>query len=192
MRLKDNKEDWESILNNEIWQLDVIEKHLSTPLLLSYYDLSPAVKRCFSYCAVFPKDQIINKNRLIKLWMANSYLNSRGSIEMEKTGGDYFEDLVSRSLFQDFRRDDEGNIISCKMHDIVHDLAQSLTKNECFILEFDDEKEVRMASSFQKARHATLISARRVGFPITIHNLKYLHTLFAARVVNSNTAQPPT
>ncbi|RVW83204.1 putative disease resistance protein RGA1 [Vitis vinifera] len=152
MRLKDNKEDWESILNNEIWQLDVIEKHLSTPLF---------------------------------------YLNSRGSIEMEKTGGDYFEDLVSRSLFQDFRRDDEGNIISCKMHDIVHDLAQYLTKNECFILEIDDEKEVRMASSFQKARHATLISARRVGFPSTIHNLKYLHTLFAARVVNSNTAQPP-
>ncbi|KAJ9692796.1 hypothetical protein PVL29_011743 [Vitis rotundifolia] len=191
MRLKDNKEDWESILNNEIWQLDVIEKHLSTPLLLSYYDLSPAVKRCFSYCAVFPKDQIISKDRLIKLWMANSYLNSRESIETEKTGGDYFEDLVSRSLFQDFDRDDEGNIISCKMHDIVHDLAQYLTKNECFIVEIDDEKEVRMASSFQKARHATLISARRVGFPITIHNLKYLHTLFAARVVNLNTAQPP-
>lgn len=192
MRLKDNKEDWESILNNEIWQLDVIEKHLSTPLLLSYYDLSPAVKRCFSYCAVFPKDQIIRKDRLIKLWMANSYLNSRESIEMEKTGGDYFEDLVSRSLFQDFDRDDEGNIISCKMHDIVHDLAQYLTKNECFILEIDDEKEVRMASSFQKARHATLISTPGAGFPSTIHNLKYLHTLFAARVVNSNTAQPPT
>ncbi|XP_010654852.1 disease resistance protein RGA2 isoform X2 [Vitis vinifera] len=179
MRLKDNKEDWESILNNEIWQLDVIEKHLSTPLLLSYYDLSPAVKRCFSYCAVFPKDQIIRKDRLIKLWMANSYLNSRESIEMEKTGGDYFEDLVSRSLFQDFDRDDEGNIISCKMHDIVHDLAQYLTKNECFILEIDDEKEVRMASSFQKARHATLISTPGAGFPSTIHNLKYLHTLSA-------------
>ncbi|KAJ9692797.1 hypothetical protein PVL29_011744 [Vitis rotundifolia] len=191
MRLKDNKEDWESILNNEIWQLDVIEKHLSTPLLLSYYDLSPAVKRCFSYCAVFPKDQIIRKDRLIKLWMANSYLNSRESIEMEKTGGDYFEDLVSRSLFQDFGRDDEGNIISCKMHDIVHDLAQYLTKNECFILEVDDEKEVRMASSFRKAHHATLISARSVGFPSTIHNLKYLHTLLATGVVNAGTARLP-
>ncbi|XP_034695530.1 putative disease resistance protein RGA3 [Vitis riparia] len=123
--------------------------------------------------------------------MANSYLNSRESIEMEKTGGDYFEDLVSRSLFQDFRRDDEGNIISCKMHDIVHDLAQYLTKNECFILEIDDEKEVRMASSFQKARHATLISARRVGFPSTIHNLKYLHTLFAAHLIIPFTPQPP-
>ncbi|KAJ9692799.1 hypothetical protein PVL29_011746 [Vitis rotundifolia] len=191
MRLKDNKKDWEDILNNEIWQLDVIDKHLSTPLLLSYYDLSPAVKRCFSYCAVFPKDQIISKDRLIKLWMANSYLNSRESIEMEKTGGDYFEDLVSRSLFQDFVRDGEGNIISCKMHDIVHDLAQYLTKNECFIVEIDEEKEVRMASSFQKARHATLISARRVGFPSTIHNLKYLHTLFATGVVDLNNAKFP-
>lgn len=192
MRLKDNKEDWESILNNEIWQLDVIEKHLSTPLLLSYYDLSPAVKRCFSYCAVFPTDQIISKDRLIKLWMANGYLNSRESIEMEKTGRDYFEDLVSRSLFQDFDRDDEGNIISCKMHDIVHDLAKSLTKNECFILEIDEENEVRMASSFQKARHATcLISTESVGFASTIHNLKYLHTLLATGWVNSDTARLP-
>ncbi|XP_034680294.1 putative disease resistance protein RGA4 isoform X2 [Vitis riparia] len=192
MLLKDNKEDWESILNNEIWQLAVIEKHLSTPLLLSYYDLSPAVKRCFSYCAVFQKDEIISKDRLIKLWMANGYLNSIESIEMEKTGGDYFEDLVSRSLFQDFDRDDEGNIISCKMHDIVHDLAQSLTKNECFILEIDEENEVRMASSFQKARHATcLISTESVGFASTIHNLKYLHTLLAAGWVNSDTARLP-
>ncbi|RVW83147.1 putative disease resistance protein RGA4 [Vitis vinifera] len=185
MRLKDKKEDWESIFNNEIWQLDVIEKHLCTPLLLSYYDLSPAVKRCFSYCAVFPKDQILSKDRLIKLWMANGYLDSRESTEMEKTGGDYFEDLVSRSLFQDCDNDDEGDIISCKMHDIVHDLAQYLTKNECFILEIDDEKEVRMASSFQKARHATcLISTESVGFASTIHNLKYLHTLLATGVVN--------
>ena len=61
------------------------------------------------------------------------------------------------------------------------------------LLEIDDEKEVRMASSFQKARHATLISAGRVGFPSTIHNLKYLHTLFAARMVNlgTTTQRPP-
>ncbi|XP_034680567.1 disease resistance protein RGA2-like isoform X1 [Vitis riparia] len=193
MRLKgDKEEDWESILNNEIWQLDVIEERLSPYLLLSYYDLSPAVKRCFSYCAVFPKDQIIEKDRLIKLWMANGYLNSRESMEMEKTGRDYFEDLVSRSLFQDFDRDDEGNIISCKMHDIVHDLAQYLTKNECFILEIDEENKVRMASSFQKARHATLIGKPGAQFPSTFHNLKYLHTLLAAWVVDFNTtAQLP-
>ncbi|WJZ94964.1 hypothetical protein VitviT2T_013769 [Vitis vinifera] len=36
-----------------------------------------------------------------------------------------------------------------------------------------------MASSFQKARHATLISTPGAGFPSTIHNLKYLHTLSA-------------
>ncbi|XP_034680566.1 putative disease resistance protein RGA4 [Vitis riparia] len=56
IRFKNNKEEWEDVLNNEVWWLDVFETDISPALLLSYYDLPPAIKRCFSYCAVFPKD----------------------------------------------------------------------------------------------------------------------------------------
>ncbi|CBI36426.3 unnamed protein product, partial [Vitis vinifera] len=65
MRLKDNKEDWESILNNEIWQLDVIEKHLSTPLLLNLSG------------NIFPGELPRNLGKLIHLRFLNLSFNER-------------------------------------------------------------------------------------------------------------------
>ncbi|KAL6335417.1 hypothetical protein AAG906_029660 [Vitis piasezkii] len=87
-----------------------VRKRSFPALLLSYYDLSSAMKCCFSYCALFPKDHVIKWDNLIKLWMAQSYLSPR-SKEMETIGHEYFESLAMRSLFQDFVKDNDGNII---------------------------------------------------------------------------------
>ena len=37
MRLKNSKDEWEAVLNNEVWKLDVFETAISPTLLLSYY-----------------------------------------------------------------------------------------------------------------------------------------------------------
>ncbi|XP_034680886.1 disease resistance protein RGA2-like [Vitis riparia] len=139
--LKNSEEEWKNVLNSEVWQLDEFERDISPALLLSYYDLSPAIQRCFSFCAIFPKDSVIERDELIKLWMAQSYLKSDGSKEMEMVGRTYFEYLAARSFFQGFEKDDDGNIIGCKMHDIVHDFAQFLTQNEYFIVEVDNQRD---------------------------------------------------
>ncbi|RVW79479.1 putative disease resistance protein RGA4 [Vitis vinifera] len=73
---------------------------------------------------------------------------------METIGREYFENLVARSFFQDFEKDDKGNIVRCKMHYIVHDFAQFLTNNECLIVE-DDCENLKTNLSLQKGRHAT-------------------------------------
>ncbi|KAL6335513.1 hypothetical protein AAG906_029756 [Vitis piasezkii] len=109
--LKNKKEEWKNVLNSEVWQLDVFERDLFPALLLSYYDLPPAIKRCFSYCAVFPKDADIRVDKLIKLWMAQNYLNSDGSKEMETVGREYFDYLAAGSFFQDFQKDDDDDDI---------------------------------------------------------------------------------
>ncbi|KAL8466072.1 hypothetical protein ACS0TY_035261 [Phlomoides rotata] len=64
--------------------------------------------------------------------MALGYLGSNvgGSAGIELKGQEYFQNLAMRSLFQDFERSSfDGKITSCKMHDIVHDFAQSLRKD---------------------------------------------------------------
>ncbi|KAF2307987.1 hypothetical protein GH714_034099 [Hevea brasiliensis] len=66
---------------------------------------------------------------LIQFWMAHGLLESTNDNEdLEDIGWRYFQELGSRSFFQDFEEEDW--IIRCKMHDLVHDLALSLTQNE--------------------------------------------------------------
>ncbi|RVW92100.1 putative disease resistance protein RGA4 [Vitis vinifera] len=184
MRSKHNREEWENVLCSEVWKLDVFGIYISPALLLSYHDLPPEIQRCFSFCAVFPKDSVIWSDELIKLWMAQSYLNSDRSKEMEMVGRTYFEYLAARSFFQDFEKDDDGNIICCKMHDIVHDFAQFLTQNECFIVEVDNQKKGSMDLFFQKIRHATLVVRESTPNFASTCNMKNLHTLLAKEEFN--------
>ncbi|RVW23456.1 putative disease resistance protein RGA4 [Vitis vinifera] len=185
MRSKHNREEWENVLCSEVWKLDVFGRDISPALLLSYHDLPPEIQRCFSFCAVFPKDSVIWRDELIKLWMAQSYLNSDRSKEMEMVGRTYFEYLAARSFFQDFKKDDDGNIIGCKMHDIVHDFAQFLTQNECFIVEVDNQKKGSMDLFFQKIRHATLVVRESTANFASTCNTKNLHTLLVEEAFDS-------
>ncbi|WJZ94932.1 hypothetical protein VitviT2T_013742 [Vitis vinifera] len=184
LRIKNSEEEWKNVLNSEVWQLDEFERDISPALLLSYYDLPPAIQRCFSFCAVFPKDSVIERDELIKLWMAQSYLKSDGRKEMEMVGRTYFEYLAARSFFQDFEKDNYGNIIRCKMHDIVHDFAQFLTHNECFIVEVDNQKKGSMDLFFQKIRYATLVVRESTPNFASTCNMKNLHTLLAKEEFN--------
>ncbi|KAK3226884.1 hypothetical protein Dsin_006746 [Dipteronia sinensis] len=69
-----------------------------------------------------------------------------------------------RSFFQDFERSGyDGSIIRCKMHDIVHDFAQFLSKNECFNAKVDNE-EPRLEYS-SKVRHSMIQFKSSVSFP---------------------------
>uniref|UniRef100_A0A2N9IEK8 NB-ARC domain-containing protein n=1 Tax=Fagus sylvatica TaxID=28930 RepID=A0A2N9IEK8_FAGSY len=56
MRNKRSIQEWRSVLENNLWELEDVQKGLVGPLLLSYYESPSAIKRCFIYCAVFPKD----------------------------------------------------------------------------------------------------------------------------------------
>ena len=56
MQNKRSIQEWRSVLENNLWELEDVQKGLLGPLLLSYYKSPSAIKRCFIYCAVFPKD----------------------------------------------------------------------------------------------------------------------------------------
>ena len=70
----------EECLDSNLWELEDVEEGLFIPLLLSYYDLSSAIKQCFLYCAVFPKDHYFSRKDLVYKWMAQGYLHSKTNI----------------------------------------------------------------------------------------------------------------
>uniref|UniRef100_A0A2N9I8U6 R13L1/DRL21-like LRR repeat region domain-containing protein n=1 Tax=Fagus sylvatica TaxID=28930 RepID=A0A2N9I8U6_FAGSY len=112
MRFKRSRELWENVLDSNLWELEdvekVVEKDLFAPLLLSYYDLPSPLKRCFSYCAVYPKDYVFSSDELVEMWMAQGYIDSKENMEI--IAREYFENLVIRSLFQDFEKDEDDDL----------------------------------------------------------------------------------
>ncbi|KAH9754926.1 hypothetical protein KPL71_015597 [Citrus sinensis] len=179
LRSKNTEKEWQNILESEIWEIEEVEKGLLAPLLLSYNELPPKIKQCFTYCAVFPKDYRIWKYKLIELWMAQGYLSEKGPKEMEDIGEEYFNTLASRSFFQDLERERDGKIYACKMHDIVHDFAQFLCMNECFALEIHSAENSFMRSFREKkVFHLMLTLHRGASVPISIwDNVKGLRSL---------------
>ena len=177
-----SREQWNKILDSNLWELEDIEnieKSILAPLLLSYYELPSSMRRCFLYCSVFAKDCFFHRHKLVLHWMAQGYVVSKTNKEMEVIAEAYFEKLAMRSFFQDFMRDgdsDDGDsdrkIISCKMHDIVHDFAQLLTKNETF--EIDGDKEI----DCQSARHLHLNISKEMECHESIYRAKNLRTLY--------------
>ena len=61
--------------------------------------------------------------------------SKEGNTVMEDIGSTYFNILLATSFYQNAREDACGDIISCKMHNLVHDFAISISKSEILILE---------------------------------------------------------
>ncbi|KAK9666482.1 hypothetical protein RND81_14G187700 [Saponaria officinalis] len=136
-------------------------------LKYSYYHLSPSLKSCFSYCALFPKDFVITKKELIRLWMAHGCLDVADGRSIEDVDDDYFSILLNRCFIQDIEEDAYGEIYLCKMHDLIHDLALEVAGKETLAL------ETSVFQLDQKIRH---LSISNVGASSCFGEMKKLRT----------------
>lgn len=148
MCLKNQKSEWSFIRDCAMWDLMGHEDGagILSALRLSYEYLPTHLKQCFAYCSIFPKGYRINKNTLICLWMAEGFVPSSESIPPEEVGNGYFNELLWHSFFQNVRRDFDGNIVECDMHDLVHDLAKSVGGVDCLTTEFGKEVIIPVAT----------------------------------------------
>ncbi|QHN85476.1 Putative disease resistance RPP13-like protein [Arachis hypogaea] len=121
LRTKHDIEEWNKILMSHIWEFPVEKSKIIPALLISYFHLSPYLKRCFVYCALFPKDFQFEKDGLILLWIAEDLLPppKRGE-SLEEVGCECFDELTSRLFFTEIQDDDDHYFV---MHDLLHDLA---------------------------------------------------------------------
>ncbi|CAL5422966.1 unnamed protein product [Camellia sinensis] len=135
-----------AIKESEIWDLPDDGSGILPSLRLSYEALRPHLRQCFAYCCIFPKDYSMTKDELIGMWLANNFIPSKGKMAFH-IGDEIFRELVCRSFLQDVEEEYHRTIlcsgtIVCKMHDLMHDLAQSIMKYECSIMEFHEGMEI--------------------------------------------------
>nr|AAT40545.2 Plant disease resistant protein, putative [Solanum demissum]ABV29181.1 disease resistance protein R3a-like protein [Solanum demissum] len=129
LRSKSDLNEWRDILRSEIWELPSHSNGILPALMLSYNDLPAHLKRCFAFCAIYPKDYMFCKEQVIHLWIAN------GLVPQLDSGNQYFLELRSRSLFERIPESSKWNSEEFLMHDLVNDLAQIASSNLCIRLE---------------------------------------------------------
>ncbi|RWR84279.1 Disease resistance protein [Cinnamomum micranthum f. kanehirae] len=104
-------------------------------LALSYWDLPAHLKPCFLYLGVFPEDYEIDSEKLIRLWIAEGFIQQRDDETMEDVAGDYLEELFDRSMVQVSRKRSDGPVVNCRIHDLLRDLSISkATQNNFFTI----------------------------------------------------------
>ncbi|XP_060202077.1 putative disease resistance protein RGA3 [Lycium barbarum] len=183
LRFKVTEQEWQTVLDNQIWELEEVTIDLFPHLYLSYDDLPPILKRCFSYCAIFPKDTVINVDRLIRIWMAQGYLSTVENNQQEAKGREYFMNLAMRSFFHELKTDDKNAsvIISCKMHDVVHDFAQFLSRNDCYSITGTEETENK--EKVLRVYHLCWDRTDSTVTPISVCDIGKIRSLFAEHLL---------
>ncbi|KAI3867450.1 hypothetical protein MKX03_010030 [Papaver bracteatum] len=180
MYSKRSEHEWQSIENNEIWNLPAGVTKVMKVLKLSYDHLEPHLKQCFRYCSLFQKDCIIKRRNLIRMWMAEGFLgHSRRSLEMETLGNEYFSNLLSKSFFQEEKKNEFGIIKSCKMHDLIHDLAQSVAKSESTMITDNTIGEEEDISRLVRVSFASRESHELSQLPTPLAKVKKLRALIS-------------
>ena len=126
-------------------------------LALSYSNLPRRLKPCFLYFGIYPENFEIPVRQLIRLWIAEGFIQQIGKRNMEDIAEDYLEELIDRSLIQiATKRLDEG-VKTCRIHDLVRDLC---------ITESIEEKFLEVHSDL---KHSPISKSRRISIHIGNH-----------------------
>ncbi|XP_047976513.1 disease resistance protein RPM1-like [Salvia hispanica] len=97
----------------------------------SYNDLDHHLKLCLIYMALFPREIDIPVRRLIRLWLAEGFVERR-----QKHGGFqedeahyYFKNMVKRSLIMVSKQRPDGSARSCRLQGALHDLLMEQARD---------------------------------------------------------------
>jgi hypothetical protein len=102
----------------------------------SYHQLEEHVQQCFAYCSMFPRRYVLNRDKLVKMWMAQGFGDTSKNSDMEVAARECFEVLLSTSFIQlKYKTDDQREYYT--VHDLLHDLAGRVAGSDCFTIEKD-------------------------------------------------------
>ncbi|KAJ1276048.1 hypothetical protein BS78_05G184400 [Paspalum vaginatum] len=135
-------EEWRKLNENLSAELEMNPElgMIRTVLQKSYDGLPYYLKSCFLYLSIFPEDMTISRTRLVRRWAAEGYsTEAHGKSAIEIADG-YFMELKNRSMIlpsqQLFRS--RKSIDSCKVHDLIRDIAISKAAEENLVFRLEE------------------------------------------------------
>ncbi|XP_073158132.1 disease resistance protein RPM1-like [Henckelia pumila] len=126
-----NLEDWKMFeLNIGVESQEDSLKGMNRLLSLSYYDLPYYLKACFLYLSIFPEDELLLKWKIIRLWIAEGFVEAKEGNTPEEVAESYLNELLNRSLIQVADTYNDGRPRKFRIHDILRNFIISKSKEQ--------------------------------------------------------------
>lgn len=106
------------------------QRRMESIIALSYDKLPFHLRACFLYFGMFPEDFEIPVWKLIRMWIAEGFIQPKTGLNLEETAESYLEELINRNLVRVDRRKPDGKVKTCRIHDMLRDFCKSEAGNE--------------------------------------------------------------
>ncbi|KOM30184.1 hypothetical protein LR48_Vigan983s000200 [Vigna angularis] len=133
-RQRANIEEWQMVcrsFGSEIEGNDKLED-MKKVLSLSFNELPYYLKSCLLYLSIFPEFHAIEHMRLIRLWIAEGFVNGEDGKTREEVADSYLKELLDRSLLQVVAKTSDGRMKTCRMHDLLREIVNLKAKDQNF------------------------------------------------------------
>uniref|UniRef100_A0ACD5WKA4 Uncharacterized protein n=1 Tax=Avena sativa TaxID=4498 RepID=A0ACD5WKA4_AVESA len=136
-------------------------------LNLSFNNLPNYLKTCLLYLSIYPEGNIFWRYDLLKQWMAENFIDTKGQ-DMEEVAGSYLDELVARRFIHPICVNYNNEVLSFAVHDTIHDLIAHKSAEMNFIVAVDDSRTNVLLS--HQARRLSLLfgDARYAKIPANI------------------------
>lgn len=154
--------------------------NLTEVLSLSFKYLPYHLKSCFLYLSIFPENHLIESMRLIRLWIAEGFVEVKQGKTQEEVAEDYLHELISRSLMIVSGRTIDGRVKTCRIHDLLREIIILKSKDQSFAAV---AKEQNVACWPDKVRRLSVHNSLQ-NLHDHIHNMNssHLRSLFMFQV----------
>ncbi|GFQ06425.1 disease resistance protein rpm1 [Phtheirospermum japonicum] len=125
-------EEWEMLnrtLGDELEEGGCLNK-FSKIFSLSYYNLPYHLKYCFLYLSIFPEGCLLEKWKMIRLWVAEGFVQAKQGATIEEVAEGYLNDLLSRGLIQVADMKSDGRSKTFRIHDLLREFITLKSKKQ--------------------------------------------------------------
>ncbi|PIN20016.1 Apoptotic ATPase [Handroanthus impetiginosus] len=91
---------------------------------LNYDGMPYHLRMCLLYLRMFPEDFEIPVWKLIRMWMAEGFVQQKAGLGLEEVAESYLEDLISRNMVIADKRNVNGRVKTCRSHDMILDFCK--------------------------------------------------------------------
>jgi hypothetical protein len=140
---------WVEVLEKKEWLNQKHDDDIMPALKISYDYLRFHLKKCFSYCALYPEDYKFQSLEMGRFWVSIGITDSGDQNDaIEGIGSKYLEELLDNGFLM------EGDENCYVMHDLMHELAQMVSSKECALISCSSFRADNIPSSI---RHLSIL-----------------------------------